>query len=480
MQKFHLLKFTFAILFILFSYIHCQSIPIQRILESNNDDVNSPNDGHVSLANSPRFAVSVDLDYNETTRSAKQAVNMLLSLHTSTSMLSSGCIGFDSFSVVQHAARMRNDGTKIYYLNFKAEGAYLNLSLWLDYSHWNLSANSILGSNCFATGVNFTRTGLVGMLGLGFSGDSIRNFMGKNPEFAISIEQDGSKGELSFIVDKEKTANKPNVSLSTTQDWRVQNVRRIGLSKSKLNSQISGLDVDYDLIFDLNSDAIGLPSPAFSIIMEVFRELEKVKDCTDDLFRPTCQLSSSKISDFPTFMIVIGRSVIYLDPEVYIYNGNTTKSIKTAIMNFKSISSRLSGKNYVTPEFDNTIVLDSQVLRYHYTVFSRDSSQNTGVISLYQTNRDILEAEESFFTWGLVIKSLLVIVAAIVLIFVVRRCIQRRSNSEDEDTSYQDGIGVSLVVKHKMRKSTKGSLKSSKASLKSSKTSLKSSKASLK
>ncbi len=446
------------IIFSCFHHIHCQSFAIQRILEDNQDDVNSPNDGHVILANSPRFAVSVDLDYNATTRSAKQSVNMLLSLHSSMSMLSSGCIGFDSYSVVQHAAKMTNDAMTINYLNFVAQGAYLNLNLWLDYSHWNLSTNAILGSNCFTTGVNFTRTGLVGTLGLGFSGNSLKNYLGKNPEFSIFIEQDGSKGELSFTIDKEKTANPPNVSLSTNQDWRVPNVRRIALSKSQLHPQISSLDVCYDLIFDLNSDAIGIPSSAFPLIIEVFREFAKVKSCTEDLYRPTCQLSSSKITDFPTLWIDFGeRKMIQLDPQVYIYEGNTTKSVKTVVLNFKSISSRLSGKNYITPEFENTIVLDSQVMKYHYTVFSKDeSSANVGKISLYQVNRDFKDDEEGFFTWGLIIKSLLVIVVALVLIYGVKAYIRRREAllAEEEDTSYQDGIGFSLVVK-KMRKSTK-------------------------
>jgi len=459
-----------SILIFLCLSLNCQSIGVERILETNTgyNDVNSPHDGHVPISNSPKLAVSVDLDYNFTTRSAKRTVNMLISLYKSRSMLSSGCLGFDSFPVAQHSAKIQSTGDWANYTNFVSGGAYLNLSLWLDYAHWNLSAEAILGSNCWTSGVSFYRTGLWGVLGLGFDGDSIRNFIGKKPEFAILLEQDGAKGELSFVIDAEKTKNPPNISLVTDANWHVKNVKRIGFSSSVINQKSYAMDGDFTLIFDINSDAIGLPLTIFTSMMKIIGKFEGIKSCTSDLYRPSCEISSTKISDFPTVRIIAGKSLISLGPESYILNANVSSEtkVKHVVFNIKGLDRDVLGKNFVIPEYENTIILDSQMMKNYYTVFSGNSAEKTGVINLYEVKRNYEEAEDAFFTTGFVIKTLIGLVVVIVLLTAIRSYIRKRANSAEEIT-YQDPVAISLVKRRtrlstknrkstKSRKSTKG------------------------
>jgi len=371
------------------------SIPIERILKSSYVDINASKDGHVHFSTQKKFAVHVDLDYNVTLKTASRSVKMLLALYTSKSLLASSCVGFDAYALYQRSCKVSIEKTTTNFLNFEVGGHHLNTNVFLDYNHWALAENAILGTICHTNGTTYTKSGLWGIIGLGFESSSKSNFLGTaNILFSVYVKLDGMTGELSFSNDTEKAVDisSPDVVLSSSQSWHVSHVNGI-LFDNHGNTKKISLD-DYSLIFDLNSDAIGLPKTIYKTFITKLQEAAPEVHCNADLiYKPTCKYSG-KVDDLPVIKINIGTDkVISIPPLIYVSNMYGREYVDgSMILNIKATSSELTENNYVTSEFENTIVLDSNVLTYYYTIFSRDQEHdNNGRITLYRAHHDLSE-----------------------------------------------------------------------------------------
>ena len=94
------------------------------------------------------------------------------------------------------------------------------------------------------------------------------------------------------------------------------------------------------------------------------------------------------MSRLPTLAIQLNypnSGFIYLPPEVYVYNYSkysNSSSVSSFTLNLRALGSNLPTTSYVTPAFNNTIILNSDVLSQYYSVFDA-SSPNTPYIYLY-------------------------------------------------------------------------------------------------
>jgi len=190
--------------------------------------------------------------------------------------------------------------------------------------------------------------------------------------FSIYLEADSSEGELLFGFDSSKAQKTaPNVTLSANNNWFISGVNQLGIGSAKIN-------ITANLLFDVNSEAIGLPLAIFTLLINSINENQLMACETDKTFLPTCQYSG-EIQDIPNFIIVIGNQSLSI-PAQYFAKSNEGGSSIT--LYFKAIASNLTDESFVTADFENYIIVDRHIMTYFYTLFDATSASGN-VINLF-------------------------------------------------------------------------------------------------
>lgn len=325
------------------------------------------------------FYVEADLEYYPFgPRSIRpppppEAVKMMVSLSNSETLATKNCLNFSDFDYLKYNWEYLMSDTVVSYPNFNASSMAGFAYIFMDRKYWAITNSKVYLSKSCQSGDNTSLIGSdrYGVLGFGYSSWAKNNFW-QSKNFSVYVKPDLSAGKLILNNDTNNytKALEPAYKLSANSDWNLFNV-----SGSVGVKNYSAAFNNSNVIFDINSDAIGLPLNLFQSFLGHFAQIPNIS-CSSALYKPDCNTTGSS-QDLPDITLSVNNTQIKIPSKIYA-SPNNSSNFK---LNLKATSPSLSGPSYVTPAFKDSIILDAHFMSYYFTVF--DATTNSNVISLY-------------------------------------------------------------------------------------------------
>ncbi len=346
------------------------------------------------------FYVEADLSTTNSYSSQRNSSNspnlftdrarMMISIVNGETMVATKCFDFSYYNCLDYNCQNYNVTGTIDYPTFTANVQYVKGSIYLDYNYWSLNTALYIAYDC-QTGDNSTNisSGKYGVLGLGIPLDSRSDFT-SGAIFSIWINSKLTRGKLLFKKDTDGYAQSstPLASLIANSTWQKM------IEKGGFTVNGYSFDIEGSIMFDINSDAIGLLQPYFRVLLNNFA-LPLGIWCNEDNYKPFCYYTNpaKKIEDLPDITLSVNDVNITIPWKIYASPVNSS----AFYLNFKAIDPHRTGKSYVTPSFRDSIILDANFMSYYYTVFD-DTGDSSPMIYLYpSTNAPPIEP--SFVKW---------------------------------------------------------------------------------
>ena len=348
---------------------------------------------------------------------------MLLGLYTSATLLVTNCQKFLSYQCEDYPCiNFPDNKTAQHFPYFDAQGHFIKPAVYLDNLNWNLETKTIIAQNCIHSYDDNYGSGTYGIVGMGVTDSSWANYRGQVPLFSIYLDQEGNDGQLLFRRDLNKAAEK-NLTTSVIADnnWRISNVSGI-----QVESHV--VPMNLNLMFDLNSDVIGLPLEQYQNVLDILNKNEFGMQCStgESKYKPTCNYQG-QLNKLPDINIEIGEQIIIIPPEIYLENALEDKNSEdyTLTLNLRAVDSSLkTPENYVTNYFNDFIILGSCVMKYYYIVFDGTLYLNNKTnIEFYRAilernNKDSTNPDYKVFI-------IVIIVAVVMAVLIVKRTKRR-------------------------------------------------------
>lgn len=378
------------------------------------------------------FYIEGDFAYDSnssTNQSGPYTYPMMLGLYTSQSLLVYNCLDFSYYDCKSFNCETKPEVLSETYPYFTASGLHASSPVYVEYNHWSLKSESMIATACSSKALSYGSE-TYGIIGLGVEGTSSSNFFG-NPLFAIYLQRDLKNGTLMFTRDERYLESPfPVTEIKTNENWRAE-------INGSLHVGVYNHNITANLIFDINADAIGLPSDLYFSVLSFLKHYGVVCD-ENILSQPTCSYNGS-INNLPALKINNGSCQIPISPEVYIQNvSNDTAS--NIVLNLRAIGESYEGKSYVTPSYSNTIILDSHFMSHYYTVFEGKSSKGVPKITLYKSHPD---GTNSIPTWILITLGA---VAFLLLAIICNCCFKKRSKRRVPKRPGYFGTQAPLII----------------------------------
>jgi len=301
---------------------------------------------------------------------------MMISIPNEETMVAESCGYFSYYDCSQYSNCYKYSWSQaIDYPTFTAQTTVARGDMYLDYSYWSLSSAYLYIANSCQYSQSLLGYGRSGVLGLGTGGSAGSDFS-LYKIFSININPDLNGGTLLFKNDASNVAGTSSYKYSfySNSTWQIQ------VYSGYLKVSYGAVGFSGNVAFDVNSDAIGIPYNMYRSFISYFTSYSYTY-CTSENYRPTCTFYSGH--NFETLPdIIINLDGIDLKIPYQIYASQISDG--SFYLNLKAISSSLTGTSYVTPSFQNSIILDAHFMSYYYTVF--DASSGYNYIYLYQNS----------------------------------------------------------------------------------------------
>jgi len=333
------------------------------------------------------FYVEADLSYNRygssnhsnatnstnsTSTSAGESVKMMISISNVETMVAESCEYFGYYNCFQYGCYKYGSTQNIDYPAFSAYTTVAKGDMYLDYSYWKLSTAYLYIAQSCQSHHNYFGYDRYGVIGLGTGGSAGGDFS-FSKIFSININSEVNGGSLLF---KNDASNIAGVS-SETYSFYANSTWQIRVYSGYVQVSYGSVGFSGNVVFDINADAIGLPYNIYTSVVSYFRSYTSTY-CSSTNFRPTCTLYSGSIGDLPDININLDGINLKIPSKIY-----TTKNDDGSFyFNFKATSPSLTNDSYVTPSFQNSIILDARFMSYYYTVF--DASSGYNYIKIYE------------------------------------------------------------------------------------------------
>lgn len=326
---------------------------------------------------SATFYVEADLSNlsSSSEKNSSDTVKMMISLVNHETMVAENCLGFSSYDCSKHNCRRQGSTKTISFPWFNATAEASQSELYLDYKYWSLSSAPLYIAKSCPTSDSLTRvgSGFSGVLGFG-TGFGVVDSFTAGPIFSIFIEPDLSAGKLLFKKDTSRYAQPSSspITMYSSSGWDFNAGRIIVDYKSIYVSSC---------IFDINSDAIGIPESDYKEFLNAFASPISGIWCKGDTYRPYCYTLKDP-KDLPKILISPSyNQQVPIPPEIYMTMDKDTGVYKYFYLNFKATSPSLTGPSYVPPSLKYNVILDANFMSYYYTVF--DSLGDRNMIYIY-------------------------------------------------------------------------------------------------
>lgn len=369
---------------------------------------------------------------------------VLLGLYTSTILLPNQCLNFsmqscnDLITCSSNNTSLRTiefpyfEATGIEYIvNFTLSDGIQENTIGLVPSQCNAGLGNLYGSQSY------------GIIGLG----TLANSPPENSVpiyFSIYLGPDSFSNVFLLNYDSTySTSDTPVAVLQADSDWHVK-----GITKVQVGNNSVSLPNNTNLIFDMNFDAIGLPLSIYSEVIEQLNTtVSAICQGYGNNLAPNCSYSGT-IEDLPNITISMNNQTFIFTPQVYVQNGSSfTGNVSTFNLNLRAVDNTLSGLSYVTPIYEDYIILGTPAMTYYYTVFNMTP---TGLfISLYtSSNIAIIPlAPDSDNSSSSLIQLfiILAIVAACVFLYVAAYCYVKKHKKKENVDKDNETKEIALI-----------------------------------
>jgi len=329
-----------------------------------------------------QFYVEVDLfdscSSSNIPKGDSKKQRMMISLANDETMVASHCLEFNSYACLDTCCQTYDYYREIDYPTFTAKVQDAKGKMFLDYNYWSLTdAYLFIAYDC-QTGDGSSHRGedKYGVLGLGASSAGSKSDFTSDIIFSIWINSDLTEGKLIFKNDTNTYAQSatPVATFRSSLTWQTK------LQTGKFEFPGYDFNISGSLMFDINSNAIGLPQAYFKVLVNAFAQLSGLY-CFEDLYRPVCYFTGSNpsktVEDLPDITLWVNDVKIPIPWKVYATSINSTKFY----LNFKATGVNLTSASYVSPSFKDSIILDAHFMSYYYTVF--DDTGDYPVMPIY-------------------------------------------------------------------------------------------------
>jgi len=337
--------------------------------QTNSPNLQGSKSGSVTIykRSDKGFYVGADFKENESganDRFGRYTFPMDLGLYTSQTLLPKKCLAFNTYDCDAWNCRPSQTKKTVNYPYFSASGNLASADVYVDYSSWSLYTQALYADSCETKSAS-NGSSSNGILGMGVNGKNLENLIGRQ-KFSIYLNKDLSGGELIFNDDNANYANSSEqISVTyTDQDWKFT----FTFGTIRIGDSVSYIEEGTQLIFDINENAIGFPLSNYNAILSFLSKYGVICNQTR-LYQPTC-LYTGYISSLPTIILKkITGDTIPIPPEIYVQNSSNPSNVTTVTLNLRALGNNLTGNNYVTADYNNSIILDANFMRYYYTVF---------------------------------------------------------------------------------------------------------------
>lgn len=335
------------------------------------------------------FYVNVDFAYNPDDASDSDADDydmgaMSLALYTSQTVLSQSCFDFYEYQCSEFDCTPYTSATsRVDLPYFIAHGYSARSIVYLDYGNWALNNDAIIATTCTGNPDYSIGSYRYGVLGLGLN-TTQSNYL-NGTVFSIQLDRYGDSGTLLFdrnytITDAASYA----ASLTASSNFHIDASDTV-ISIDDTQSTFSG-----KIIFDLDADAIGFPSSVYQDVLDNLQSANANLFCGTDTYMPQCTYTG-KVKHLKSIFITVQNTNIEIPPTVYLQN-QTDRHAKidgTVTLNIRSLDSSETGYSYVTPLYENYMILDQNFLSYYYAEFSQNGDYGSVTIwPIYPDNSD--------------------------------------------------------------------------------------------
>ena len=343
--------------------IHICSAKVPRHLESY-----APQKGNVPLVlKNGSFFVHVDFvdhekDASDTDDDGNTDYgNMMPALYTDKTFFGKECQGFSDYCSKYsfRCSDILRPKEHFIFPYFESGGHSIESEVYLDYGHWKLKTRAMISSGC-----DGYYSGGYGLLGMGFDGESLINYLTTQPSFAVHIAKGMKNGTLSFQKDFTKVRSSVPVSKVTSDsNWHITGVQSVTFGKTSVPANLS-------IIFDLGSDSIGIPVETYNAIFAAIQNYPTVGKCQVAAdFTATCNYSGD-IRKLPHINLELANESLSIPPQAYVVQTQESFFYENSIkLRLKPLSTDQSKGSVVTPAHENYVILGYPMMSYFYTVF---------------------------------------------------------------------------------------------------------------
>lgn len=336
--------------------------------------------------------------------------NMTVGLYTSQTLLSISCLNYTPYDCSNYVCYNYTWPISLDFPYLSMQGNLVETQMYLDYSNWHLLYYANVANYCYSqreASYGTYRSGIVGLAWNYTQG----NYYSSSAIISIYLNQNTTGGTLLFGIDSNIRAKSSYIATLSADDEFHVNATTFFLSVGS-----NTINFNAKLIFDLDSDAIGLPLTTYNYLIQDLNSLYNTR-CKNSTYKPICYYSGN-LTDLPTINLELQNSLLPLPPQIYVENFNAQGTGSYFVLNFKGLSSSLYDQSYVTPAFENYVILDQNFMTYYTTQFSGSTGNYS--ISIYNPNPSSSPSNQDWIY--IVIGS---VVGAIVTIGLICYCCKR-------------------------------------------------------
>jgi hypothetical protein len=366
------------------------------------------------------FYVEADLSSSYSPSSSlaiTDSVQMMVSIANSETLVALSCLSFNNYDCSRYNCSNYGPAATIEFPTFTAQEInYGRGFIYLDYKYWGLNyAYLYYAQSCNTLASPGTGTNRYGVLGLGTGGGSRSNFI-SSAIFSILIDSDQNAGKLLLMKDSRYTQSGPLHTFSANDTWQ------ISVTNGSIETPSAAVAFTGNVMFDINSDVIGLPYDVYTLLFNYFKQISNVS-CLAGTYRPSCD-TTLKLEELPDLTLSINGDHIKIPSKIYATLTGFSETHQFFWFNFKATDGSMTGKSYVSPSFTNYVILGANFMSYYYTVFDARTSPNT--IYIYSSSVSPSPQEPSSWWIGVVVVAAIVLVG--VCFFAYKKKAQIASN----------------------------------------------------
>ena len=376
---------------------------------------------HITLTG-PHFAVDIDFvnKYEHMFLNVTYDLSgyMAIALYTNETLMGGACDSFKPYICGDFECFAEyNNKRNASFPYFNVTGYTIQASLFMDYTYFfNYGMKAVYALECSGN-YSLGESDISGVIGMGKDGSGVRNYVFKPPMFSVFLHDNSSTIDMIFDCDRTRAIEDDDgVFLSANSNWEVT-IDKMNLISPSVSQDIHFSIGTIKVIFDINTEFIGLPSDIYNQILgrliEANLQCRTNNDslnllCTYDL--PIAQLPILHVND------------VKIPPQVYL--SQVAGGYNLLFICLTDTKAPFPYK-VVSPSYKRYIILGRSFLQYYYVCFGAQNDESQIQVYIKSNTR-----QATFRSWlpYITLAIILIIPVACFCSFWVRSCFTKKES----------------------------------------------------